>query len=132
MGLPVITPRNFSQKFSEDTRGGLYSVIGTGATTEAALSTGSLLNYTVPANKKTKVTGSLVATAMGTNTAIRVNVFDNTAGRIIPVATVTAANTPVFFNFTLASSVFTVTLNGDNAANDGAAACIVSLEELPT
>jgi len=131
MGLPIITPRNITQKFSEDTRGGLFTVVGTGGATEAAISTGALLAYSVPAGKKTRVRGSLIVTDMGTNTQIRVNVFDNTAGRIIPVGIATAIGVLVEWSAVLAGTQFDFTVNGDNAANDGACAVLASIEELP-
>jgi len=132
MALPQIISRNISQRFSEDTRGGLYTVVGSGGATEASISTGSLIGYTVPAGKRTKLRGSMIVTNLGSNTVIRVNVFDNTAGRIIPVAISAVINTVIEWSAVLASSVFDITINGDNGANDGACAVLASIEELPT
>jgi len=131
MTLPTITPRNITQRFSEDTRGGLYTVIGSGGVTEASISTGGLLGYTIPAGKKTRMRGSLMVTDLGTNTQIRVNVFDSTAGRIVPIAISTAVGLQINWSTVLAGAQFTITINGDNAANDGAAAILASIEELP-
>jgi len=132
MALPQVVSRNVTQRFSEDTRGGLYTVVGSGGATEASISTGSLLAYSVPAGKRTRMRGTLIVTDLGSNTALRVNVFDNTAGRLIPVAIVATINVLVEWSAVLANSVFDITISGDNAANDGACAVLASVEELPS
>jgi len=131
LALPQVISRNVTQRFSEDTRGGLYTVVGSGGATEASISTGSLLAYSVPTGKRTRMKGTLIVTDLGTNTSIAVNVFDNTAGRLIPVAIVTAINVLVEWSAVLATSVFDITISGNDPANDGACAVLASIEELP-
>jgi len=116
-------------------RGGLFTVVGSGGATEAAISTGGLLSYSLPAGKKAKFKGTLVVTTFGANNRISVNVFDNVAGRIIAVGSsgADASNVGKTVNFegTLENDDFDFTVNGDNAANNGQCSVLVSIQELP-
>jgi len=117
-------------------RGGLFTVVGSGGATEAAISTGGLLGYSVPPGKKAKFKGTITVTAFGANNRISVNVFDNSAGRIIPVGSVNSdavnnLNVSKTFEGFLENDDFDFIVNGDNGANNGACTVIVEITELP-
>jgi len=115
-------------------RGGLYTVVGSGGVTEAAISTGGILGYSLPPGKKAKFKGTITGTLFGTNTRMSVAIFDNSAGRLILVGTVInidGPNVSKVFEGVLENDDFDFTINGNNAANDGELTCIMEIEELP-
>jgi len=114
-------------------RGGLYTVVGSGGVTEAAISTGGLLGYSLPPGKKAKFKGTLVVTVFGGNNVISVNVFDNAAGRIVAVGSAGVADIfkTIEFEGTLENDDFDFTINGDSGLNNGQCAVLVSIQELP-
>jgi len=132
-GVQVST--NSVATIPEIIRGGLFTVVGSGGATEAAISTGGILAYGLAAGKKAKFKGSIVVSNFGSNNRISLNVFDNVAGRIIPIGSVSSVNDglnkTVFFEGVLESDDFDFTVDGNNAANDGACAILVEIQESP-
>jgi len=117
-------------------RGGLFTVVGSGGATEAAISTGGILGYSLPSGKKAKFKGTITVSSFGSNGRLAFNIFDNVAGRIIPVGSVSsnligAIDKSFPFEGELENDDFNFTVNGNSGANDGACAVIIEITELP-
>jgi len=134
MAIAQLISRTQVNVINKIIRGGLYTVVGSGGVTEAAISTGGILGYSLPAGKKAKFKGTITGTAFGTNTRMSIAIFDNSAGRLILVGTVINIDGPNVskqFEGVLENDDFDFTINGNNAANDGSLTCIMEIEELP-
>jgi len=136
MAIAQLTSRNQVNVINKVLRGGLYTVIGSGGVTEASISSGGILGYSVPAGKRAVFKGTITVTAFGNNNRISVNIFDNVAGRIIQVGSQTnnpagALNQSKDFQGVLENSDYDFTINGNSGANDGSATIIMEIEELP-
>jgi len=114
-------------------RGGIFTNVGSGAVSEAAISTGGILSYSLPPGKKAKFKGTITPTLFGSNARMSVNIFDNSAGRIIPVGMVVAADAlkSKTFEGVLENDDFDFTVDGDSAMNNGQLTCIMEITELP-
>jgi len=132
-----IIAKNVSQVSNKIIRGGIYTNVGSGGVTEAAISTGGILGYNVPTNKKATFKGTLTPIIFNSNSRLALNIFDNVAGRIIQVSSVSSfpvgTNEGISIQFAgvLESSDFDFIINGNSAANDGSLNCIMDIVELP-
>jgi len=136
MAIAVLTSRNQVNVINKVIRGGLYTVVGSGGVTEAAISTGGILGYSVPAGKRAKFKGTITATSFGGNNRMSLDVFDNSAGRIIITGSVSnnppgAINSSKMFEGVLENDDFDFNISGNSATNDGSLTCIIEIEELP-
>lgn len=136
MAIAVLTSRNLVNVINKVLRGGIYTVVGSGGVTEAAISSGGILGYAVPSGKRAKFKGSLTVRSFGSNNTMAINIFDNSAGRIIPVGAVSNnpagnVNKTIQFEGVLENDDYDFTINGNSVANDGSLDCMMEIEELP-
>lgn len=126
----VRTFSNLLQKIDTIIRGGVWTGVGSGASSEAAIGLGGWGNYRSAVGHRGLIRGTLVLNSLGTNTFLEATVFDTVNGRIIPVARVDANNTSVNFE-TEVDRDFIMGMRGDNAANDGSCEIITHVQEVP-
>jgi len=134
MAIAVLTSRNQVNVINKVLRGGLYTVVGSGGVTEASISSGGILGYSVPSGKRAVFHGTITPLGFGSNQIMGLNIFDNVAGRIIPIKTFRSTaqvNNSEEFQGALENSDYDFIINGNNASNDGSLSCIMEIEELP-
>lgn len=123
------TALNQVQKINEVLRGSRITLLGSGGFTEAQVGTGVVSTYACPVGKKALVKGTFTAVALGTNTNMGARVFDNTTGFASQLCILTALGQASFT--VILTSNERIQFFGDNAANDGTAACTISIQEAP-
>lgn len=124
------TTLNTLQKVPTQIRGGIFTVVGSGGFTEAAISQGGWATYRGAVGNRAIIKGSLVLNALGTNVFIEATVFDTVNGRIVPIARVDATQPTDRFE-TEVDRNFTMGVRGDNPANDGSCEIIAFIHEVP-
>jgi len=124
------TSLNQLQKLPTIIRGGIFTVVGSGGFTEAGISQGAWASYRAAVGNRALIKGTITLRALGTNTLIEPTVFDTVNGRIIPVAQINAANPKQNFEVEV-DRAFTMSMRGDNAANDGSCELIAFIQEVP-
>jgi len=127
--LPSI-PMNATQKLADIIRGGKFTVVGSGGSTEQPIDAGGWATYRPAVGTRALIKGTLTLLALGSNTFLSVTVFDNTAGRLIEIARVDANQPSVEFEIEIQRE-FTCSVTGDNAANDGSCDVLSYVRELP-
>ena len=121
---------NETQKLPDIIRGGIFTVLGSGGFTEAGISQGAWASYRAPAGTRAVIKGTVVLRALGTNTEIEPTIFDTVNGRIIPIAKVIATVPKADFEVEVDND-FTMSMRGDNAADDGSCEIIAFIREVP-
>ena len=124
------TARNQTQKLNRQIRGSIVTVLGSGGSTQAGFADGVVTGYEPPEGKKAIIKGQISLKAIGSNTLMGINTFDQGAGRISRIATVSAAVLTSRFEIVLQNDMV-LNFSGDNNANDGSLDCNIEIEELP-
>ncbi len=130
MVLPVVISRNQTQRLNRQIRGSLVTVLGSGGSTQAGFADGIVTGYEPPENKKAIVRGQISLRAIGSNTTMSINTFDQSAGRISKIATISSSVLISQFEVVLQNDMV-LNFSGDNSANDGSLDCNIEIEELP-
>lgn len=123
------TSLNSIQKLPTIIRGGIFTVVGSGGFTEAPITAGGWATYRAAVGHRAIIKGTIVLNALGSNTLIEATIFDNVAGRTIPIAQINAANPKQSFEVEVDRD-FTCGARGDNAANDGSCEIISFIREV--
>jgi len=124
------TPLNSLQKLPTIIRCSVYTGVGSSAASEAACSQGGVSGYRVPVGTRGIIKGTLVLNALGSNTFIVFRLFDTVSGRQIPVARVDASSSKSDFEVEVDREI-TLSVTGDNVANDGSCEVMLFSSEAP-
>lgn len=128
--MGVRTSLSSLQAIPTQIRGGIFTVVGSGGFTEAGISQGPWASYRAAVGNRALIKGVVTLRALGTNTLIEPTVFDTVNGRIIPIAQINVANPKQNFEVEVDRN-FTMSMRGDNAANDGSCELISFIQEVP-
>jgi len=120
---------NQIQKLPTQIRGGIFTVVGSGGFTEAGISQGAFATYRPAVGHRAIIKGTITLRALGTNTEIEATIFDNVAGRTIPIAKVIATVPKADFEVEVDRDI-TLGVRGDNVANDGSCEVIAFIREV--
>lgn len=124
-----IAAYNQIQKLPTIIRGGIFTVVGSGGFTEAPITAGGWATYRPAVGHRALIKGTIVLNALGTNTLLEAVVFDNVAGRQIPVAQINATNPKQSFEVEIDRD-FTCLVRGDDVANDGSCEVMAFIREV--